>query len=65
MCRGYRVSNEQKADVLAIEALLFVLAAEMDREAIKDAATEAIRRYSLLPREFNDKACDAVADILF
>jgi hypothetical protein len=36
----------------------------MDREAITDAATETIRTYSRLPADFNDKACEAVEDIL-
>jgi hypothetical protein len=54
----------RKADVLAIKAILYVLAAEMDREAIQCAATEVIRKYSRLPDEFNDKACEAVAEIL-
>jgi hypothetical protein len=58
------MTDALKVDVLALKAIIFVLTAEKDREAIKDAATEVIRTYSLLPKEFNDKACDAVGEIL-
>jgi len=56
--------DELKADLLACKAIIFCLTAEMDRSAIVDAAKETIRTYSRLPDPFNDKACQAVEDIL-
>jgi hypothetical protein len=62
--RDHKMLDELKADILALKAITYVLVANQDREAVNEAAVEIIRRYSLLPREFNQKACEAVTDIL-